>query len=83
MHRRCRHRSHRLRLPCFRSATYDGYCAEHNSTCFHRCADKGSGTPHPALHPDAQKWLSGEMDTETYFARVIERALGRTTEGAE
>lgn len=30
----CAHKSHRLRLPCFRSMTYDGYCGKHNSTCF-------------------------------------------------
>jgi len=30
----CCHRSHRLGLPCFREATYHGFCLRHNSTCF-------------------------------------------------
>src|SRR5688572_11559598 len=30
----CRHRSHRLNLPCWRWFTYDGFCAKHNNTCW-------------------------------------------------
>jgi hypothetical protein len=30
----CVHVSHRLRLPCLRSRTYDGYCGKHNRSCF-------------------------------------------------
>jgi hypothetical protein len=30
----CSHLSHRLRLPCLRRETYDGYCGRHNMTCF-------------------------------------------------
>lgn len=33
-YRRCYHRSHRLRLRCYRGMTYDGYCSKHNGTCF-------------------------------------------------
>lgn len=29
-YRRCRHRSHRLRLRCYRGFAADGYCARHN-----------------------------------------------------
>lgn len=36
--RLCSHRSHRLRLPCFRGFVSDGYCARHNDTCFHTCS---------------------------------------------
>lgn len=36
-YRLCRHRSHRLRLPCFRFMTYDGQCGRHNSSCFYAC----------------------------------------------
>lgn len=34
LYARCIHRSHRLRLRCLRSWTYDGYCRIHNSSCF-------------------------------------------------
>lgn len=33
----CMHRSHHLRLPCFRWRTYDGQCGRHNTTCFFDC----------------------------------------------
>ncbi|WP_395109802.1 hypothetical protein [Actinomadura sp. SCN-SB] len=36
-HRLCVHRSHRLRLPCYRGLTYDGLCTKHNRTCFNIC----------------------------------------------
>lgn len=36
-YRLCRHRSHRLRLPCYRGFTYGGFCGKHNTTCFHVC----------------------------------------------
>lgn len=29
-YRLCVHRSRRLRLPCYRFVTYDGYCGRHN-----------------------------------------------------
>ena len=32
--RLCGHRSHRLRLRCYRGFTYDGYCGKHNASCF-------------------------------------------------
>lgn len=32
--RYCLHRSHRLRLPCWRWFVYDGYCHHHNRTCY-------------------------------------------------
>lgn len=31
---RCRHLSHRLRLPCWRSTLWQSQCAEHNRSCF-------------------------------------------------
>lgn len=35
---RCHHRSHVLGLQCcWMGKTYDGYCARHNRSCFHRC----------------------------------------------
>jgi hypothetical protein len=34
---RCHHRSHRLRLRCWRTRTYDGFCGRHNDTCFSHC----------------------------------------------
>jgi hypothetical protein len=33
-YRRCCHRSHRLRLRCYREFVYDGYCGTHNDTCY-------------------------------------------------
>ena len=36
---RCLHRSHRLRLPCLREATYDHLCGKHNTTCFNGCGE--------------------------------------------
>lgn len=37
---RCRHRSHRLHLPCLRPWTYDGYCHIHNRSCFVGCPEE-------------------------------------------
>lgn len=36
-YRRCRHRSHRLRLRCLRGMVYGGLCYKHNRSCFHSC----------------------------------------------
>ncbi|MDX2550159.1 hypothetical protein [Streptomyces stelliscabiei] len=33
----CNHRSHRLRLRCWRWFVYDGYCARHNDSCWGQC----------------------------------------------
>jgi hypothetical protein len=33
-HRRCVHRSHRLGLRCYRGFEWDGYCGEHNESCY-------------------------------------------------
>lgn len=38
-YRRCLHRSHRLRLRCYRGFVYDGFCYRHNETCFNAHAD--------------------------------------------
>jgi hypothetical protein len=35
-YQQCIHPSHRLNLPCWRYAVYDGFCAEHNQTCYGR-----------------------------------------------
>lgn len=35
--RRCHHRSHVLRLPCFRAFVWDGYCFKHNDSCWMEC----------------------------------------------
>lgn len=36
--RYCVHRSHRRRrLSCWRWAVYDGYCAQHNESCYTEC----------------------------------------------
>lgn len=42
-YRRCRHRSHRWPYfrTCWNGLAYDGYCQEHNRTCYHACGDKG------------------------------------------
>lgn len=37
-HRLCAHRSHVLRLPCYRACRWDGYCGHHNQTCWEPCA---------------------------------------------
>lgn len=42
--RRCEHRSHRLRLPCFRGFTYGGQCGKHNTTCFNGCGEAQEGS---------------------------------------
>lgn len=34
---RCFHRSHRLNLRCLRHWVYDGYCKNHNATCWDSC----------------------------------------------
>lgn len=39
----CQHRSHRLRLPCWRRPIYDDLCAKHNGTCFHTCPPEPGG----------------------------------------
>jgi hypothetical protein len=33
LYRLCLHRSHRLRLPCFRLFHWDGQCYKHDDTC--------------------------------------------------
>lgn len=38
--RLCGHRSHRLRLRCYRLFTMDGYCSKHNEICW-----SGHGAP--------------------------------------
>jgi len=35
--RYCTHRSHRLRLWCWRWFVYDGYCDKHNESCYSHC----------------------------------------------
>ncbi|MFJ2004758.1 hypothetical protein [Streptomyces chartreusis] len=35
----CCHRSHRLRLPCWRWFIHDGYCRCHNGTCWSNCPE--------------------------------------------
>ncbi|HEY9353649.1 MAG TPA: hypothetical protein VIP28_10375 [Nocardioides sp.] len=35
--RYCHHRSHRLRLRCWRWFIHDGYCARHNNSCWGNC----------------------------------------------
>jgi hypothetical protein len=37
--RYCAHRSHRMRLPCWRWFIYDGYCARHNASCWSACPE--------------------------------------------
>jgi hypothetical protein len=34
---RCHHLSHALGLPCWHGTIYDGFCAEHNNTCYGGC----------------------------------------------
>jgi hypothetical protein len=34
--RLCMHLSHRIKMPCWRSAVYDGFCAVHNRRCWAR-----------------------------------------------
>lgn len=36
-YRLCGHRSHRLRLPCFRGFFMDGACARHWEACYQGC----------------------------------------------
>lgn len=36
-YRRCSHRSHRLRLRCYREFVWDGYCYRHTDTCWNEC----------------------------------------------
>lgn len=36
--RRCLHRSHRLRLRCWRGFLRDGYCTRHNRSCYWVCS---------------------------------------------
>lgn len=36
--RYCAHRSHQLRIPCWRWHAYDGYCPTHNNTCWAECS---------------------------------------------
>lgn len=43
-YRLCNHRSHRLRLPCFRYHALDGYCGKHVGSCYHTC-EKAASTP--------------------------------------
>ncbi len=33
---RCRHLSHRFRIPCWRPSLWQSYCAGHNQTCMNR-----------------------------------------------
>lgn len=33
----CAHQSHRLGLPCLRTAVYDLYCPKHYDSCEPRC----------------------------------------------
>jgi len=35
----CIHRSHRLRLPCWRWSHWDGYCRRHIGTCWSSCTE--------------------------------------------
>ncbi|MFJ2007040.1 hypothetical protein [Streptomyces chartreusis] len=35
----CSHRSHRLRLPCWRFSRWDGYCTRHNNSCWGYCGE--------------------------------------------
>lgn len=35
--RRCVHRSHLLRLRCWRRKVWDGYCNKHNNSCWGEC----------------------------------------------
>lgn len=37
--RYCGHRSHRLRLRCWRWHIHDGYCARHNASCWSNCPE--------------------------------------------
>jgi hypothetical protein len=37
--RYCGHRSHRLRLPCWRWHIHDGYCTRHNLSCWSNCPE--------------------------------------------
>ena len=45
-YRRCLHRSHRLRLACWRGQTYDHQCGKHNRTCFNTCPATREDTDH-------------------------------------
>lgn len=36
-YQRCRHRSHRWHLKCWRYASYDYQCPKHNRSCWGRC----------------------------------------------
>jgi len=38
--RYCSHRSHWLRLPCWRWFIHDGYCHHHNETCWLNCPER-------------------------------------------
>ncbi len=34
---RCIHLSHRLSLPCWYGAVWDGFCKHHNNSCWGEC----------------------------------------------
>jgi hypothetical protein len=37
--RYCNHRSHILGLRCWRWFNHDGYCADHNQSCWDKCPE--------------------------------------------
>lgn len=77
-YRLCVHRSHHLRLPCYRLQTYDHQCSKHNGTCFNACRPLVEAIECVLL--DHQDQLSGdEVDANlSELAYVYEQLTGWT-----
>jgi hypothetical protein len=63
-YRTCSHRSHRLRLKCWRWYTADGFCAWHNSSCWYSCdpVDQARILRAPAMTAMRPPRSDGEME---------------------